>query len=195
VEVRLDGADVGSVDWGEGEDPARTLPLGAPATGTHRLELRGLPPGSSIVRLVTGHARPWPETASGTSASGALRLAVDYDRTDLQRLGWVTARVEARRVGFRGYGMMLAEVGLPPGADVDRLSLEDQLWRSGLCRYEIRPDRVVLYLWPHGGQAKVEVRFRPRLALDAQSAPSQLYDYYNPDERVVLPPTRFKVRP
>ncbi len=195
VQVRLDGADVGSVDWDEGDDPARTVPLGSPAAGTHRLELRGLPPGSSIVRLVTGHARPWPETASGISASGTLRLAVDYDRTDLQRLGSVTARLEARRVGFRGYGMMLAEVGLPPGSDVDRFSLEDQLWRSGLCRYEVRPDRVVLYLWPFGGQAKVDVRFRPRLALDAKSAPSQLYDYYNPDERVRLPPKRFTVRP
>jgi hypothetical protein len=120
---------------------------------------------------------------------------VQYDRTDVRRLEWVTTTVDARRIGFRGYGMMLAEVGLPPGADVDRSSLEDQLWQTGLRRYEIEPDRVVLYLWPSGGRSTFHFRFRPRLALDAVSAPSRLYDYYNPDETLHLPPTRFSVRP
>ncbi|MFZ1085971.1 MAG: hypothetical protein WAN35_13485 [Terracidiphilus sp.] len=31
--------------------------------------------------------------------------------------------LSARRVGLQGYGVMLAEVGLPPGADVDRAAL------------------------------------------------------------------------
>jgi hypothetical protein len=36
----------------------------------------------------------------------------------------VTCGVEAERVGHSGYGMMLAEAGLPPGTEVDRASLE-----------------------------------------------------------------------
>jgi hypothetical protein len=30
--------------------------------------------------------------------------------------------------------------------------------------------------------------------MDAKSAPSTLYDYYNPDAAVIRPPTRFLVR-
>ena len=36
----------------------------------------------------------------------------------------INCTVEAERIAFRGYGMLLAEIGLPPGADVDRASLE-----------------------------------------------------------------------
>jgi hypothetical protein len=32
--------------------------------------------------------------------------------------------VHAERIGFRGCGMLLGEIGLPPGALVDRSSLE-----------------------------------------------------------------------
>lgn len=35
----------------------------------------------------------------------------------------VTCTVQAERIGFKGYGMMLAEIGLPPGADVDRAAI------------------------------------------------------------------------
>jgi hypothetical protein len=46
--------------------------------------------------------------------------------------------------------MMLAEVGLPPGADVDRSSLDSAVADSGrdLQSYEVHPDRVAFYLWP-----------------------------------------------
>ncbi|MCA1619100.1 MAG: hypothetical protein LC795_07270 [Acidobacteria bacterium] len=92
--------------------------------------------------------------------------------------------------------MLLGEVGLPPGADVDRASLERALEESGgaFSRYDVLPDRVVVYLWPHTGAARVRFKFRPRYRLNALTAPSQLYDYYNPEARVVVQPTRFVVR-
>ncbi len=48
--------------------------------------------------------------------------------------------MKAERVGFRGYGMMLAEVGLPPGAEVDRASLEEAMRDSGwgVQSYEVQ---------------------------------------------------------
>jgi hypothetical protein len=92
--------------------------------------------------------------------------------------------------------MLLGEVGLPPGADVDRASLERALRESGgaFSRYDVLPDRVVVYLWPYTGAARVSFKFRPRYRLNALTAPSQLYDYYNPEARVVVRPTRFVVR-
>ena len=107
----------------------------------------------------------------------------------------VTCRVEAERVAFRGYGMLLAEVGLPPGADVDRASLERAMKESGwdLNGYDVLPDRLIVYLWPRAGGTNFTFNFRPRYGLNAQTAPSVLYDYYNPEARTVLAPTRFNV--
>ncbi len=93
--------------------------------------------------------------------------------------------------------MLLAEVGLPPGAEVDRASLERASKEPGafLDRYDVLPDRLVLYVWPHHGKAaSFEFKFTPRYGLRALTAPSQVYDYYNPEARTVVPPTRFVIR-
>jgi hypothetical protein len=104
----------------------------------------------------------------------------------------VTAHVE--RVGFQGYGMMIAEIGLPPGADVDRASLESAVAASDLQlnQYEIPPDKVLIYLWPRAGGLTMHFRFTPRYGIDAFTAPSSVYDHYNPDARFDRPPIRPK---
>jgi uncharacterized protein YfaS (alpha-2-macroglobulin family) len=125
-----------------------------------------------------------------------LRLKVSFDKTELKAGDEVTCRVEAERVGFHGYGMMLAEIGLPPGADVDRATLERAMSESGwdVSQYDVLPDRVIVYLWPRAGGTRFTFKFKLRYGLNAQSAPSLLYDYYNPEARVQVAPLRFRVR-
>ena len=175
------------------------------AAGDNRVEVRraGSVPARAQAQLVTTFYVPWANAqaaASGQSArqngASALRLAVAYDRPSASVNQEVTCRVEAERVGHSGYGMMLAEVGLPPGADVDRASLEHTMKESGwaISSYDVLPDRLVVYLWPAGGGTRFNFKFRPRYGLDALTAPSQLYDYYNPEARTVVAPTRFVVR-
>lgn len=107
-----------------------------------------------------------------------------------------TCHVEAERIGFSGYGMLLAEIGLPPGADVDRASLDSAMKGSdwSISQYDILPDRVILYLWPRAGGTKFDFKFRPRFGLRAQTAAPVVYDYYNPEARAIVTPTRFVVK-
>ena len=90
--------------------------------------------------------------------------------------------------------MLLAEIGLPPGADVDRSSLETALKDWSVMQYDVLPDRIVLYLWPSAGGVDFDIRFRTRFGLAAKTAPSVIYDYYNPESRVVVPPVKFRVK-
>jgi hypothetical protein len=183
--------------------------------GDNRVEVRRAA-GSALAQAqaVTTYYVPWAKAltndvanAPGATAQGgqtsaksgdasSLLLSVSYDRTSAEISQDVTCSVVARRVGHSGYGMMLAEVGLPPGAEVDRESLDRTVKESGwsINSYDILPDRVVLYLWPSGGGTKFGFKFRPRYGLDALTAPSTLYDYYNPEARTVVAPTRFVVR-
>jgi hypothetical protein len=174
--------------------------------GSNRVELRRRAPATPAqAHLVTTFYVPWGTRAespvegtdtSKRSGASALKLSVVYDRTEGGVSQEVTCSVSAERVGHMGYGMLLAEVGLPPGADVDRASLERAMSESGwaLNSYDVLPDRLVVYLWPQGGGARFQFKFRPRYGLNALTAPSQLYDYYNPEARTVVPPTRFVVR-
>jgi hypothetical protein len=102
-----------------------------------------------------------------------------------------TAHIE--RVGFRGYGMLIAEIGLPPGAEVDRASLESAMTASDgqLNHYEVLPDKLLVYLWPNAGGLDLHFKFNLRYAINALTAPSVVYDYYNPDARFDRPPARF----
>jgi hypothetical protein len=130
-----------------------------------------------------GDVRPRPrtcETAKGETreeetASRRLRVAAllrglsvfGYDRPPPRRVNQeVTCSVVGRaRRRTQGYGMMLAEVGLPPGADVDRASLERAMRESGwtLNSYDVLPDRLVLYLWPAGGGTRFQLQVPPAL--------------------------------
>ena len=128
--------------------------------------------------------------------TNGLRLKVDYDKTNAAISDEITCRVEVERVGFKGYGMLIAEIGLPPGADVSRESLEKAVADSGwnLSSYDILSDKIIVYLWAKAGGNKFEFRFKPRYAIEANTAPSEAYDYYNPESNAVLAPIKFNVK-
>jgi hypothetical protein len=77
---------------------------------------------------------------------------------------------------------MLAEVGLPPGADVDRSSLDSAVADSGwnLQSHEVQPDRVVFYLWPRAGGTTFSFSLKARFSMKAQSSESLLYRLLQP---------------
>jgi len=138
---------------------------------------------------------PWSETnstegtARKTGEASTLLLAATFDKKRCERSTKKFPATLSGAVGFSGYGMLLAEIGLPPGADVDRASLESAMKSSGwtISQYDVLPDRVVVYLWPRGGGIDFDFKFRPRFALTAKAAPSVVYDYYN---RMLVPWSR-----
>jgi len=170
--------------------------------GPHHLEIsREAGSTEASVQLLTNYYLPWARTAKDEDfhhedkSSDTLRLRVRYDKESAKTGESIRCNVEAERIGFHGYGMMLAEIGLPPGAEVDRSSIEAAMKGSGwdINRYEVLPDRLIVYLWPHAGGAKFSFTFKPLFGLKALTPPSILYDYYNPEAQAVVEPTEFSV--
>ena len=168
--------------------------------GKHTVEIRGGPSTHASVYLNGTYYLPWTDpsiTASSVRSGDAesLRYSVQFDHVTASPGDSIHCTVHAERVGFRGYGMMLAEVGLPPGADVDRSSLDSAVADSGwdLQSYEVQPDRVVFYVWPRAGGTTFSFSLKARFPMKAQSSESVLYDYYNPQARASVPPARFLI--
>jgi hypothetical protein len=157
---------------------------------------------TASVQTVARYYIPWGQSSAKGSAgirtgdSDALALHVHYDRTTIQHDEVIHCKVHAERIGFHGYGMLLAEIGLPPGSVVDRESLEQEMTGNGweISQYEIRPESIVVYLWPKAGGTDFEFALRPRYGMRALTEPSFLYDYYNPESQVVVPPVRIEVQ-
>lgn len=150
--------------------------------------------------VITGYYVPWTKSA-GTQTENfqsgdtrALKLTVEFDKEQAKIGDPIGCKVGAERIGFAGYGMMMAEIGLPPGAEVDRESLEKAKNDGQVNGYEVQPDRVVFYLWPSAGGTSFQFSFRTRFGINALSAPSILYDYYNPEANAVVTPVKFSIR-
>src|ERR1700752_1307064 len=171
-------------------------------TGTNQVELRRSGGRVASVQLVNSFYVPWSVTTNaseGRKRSGdseSLLLETSFDKQEAHVMDEVTCSVKAERIGFKGYGMMLAEIGLLPGVDVDRESLETAMHGAeyAISQYDILPDRVVFYLWPRAGGSNFKLMFRPRLAMNAKNSSSTVYDYYNPEAKAVIAPSRFVVR-
>ena len=163
---------------------------------------RGAHAAPASAQAVTTYYVPWPASSASTTmvarpgASSGMRLLSKFDRTEANVGDQINCHVEAERIGFRGYGMLLAEIGLPPGAEVDRESLERAIKSSdwAINQYDILPDRVVVYLWPRAGGVNFDFKIRPRFGLKAKTAPSVIYDYYNPEARAVIAPAQFLIK-
>ena len=168
--------------------------------GRHTITVRNRSAAPASVYVNSAYYLSWndPAVAGSTVPSGdaeSLRYGVKFDRTSAAVGDSIRCAVHVERVGYRGYGMVLAEVGLPPGADVDRASLDAAVESAGweVQSYEIQPDRVVFYVWPRGGGSDFSFLLKPRFAMSAASAESILYDYYNPEARASVPPARFVI--
>jgi hypothetical protein len=171
-------------------------------SGNNRIEIRRAGESSpASAQAVATYYLPWAESIATqndnwrANGSSGLRLVTRFDRTEANISDRITCHVEAERIGFSGYGMMLAEIGLPPGADVDRASLDAAMKGSdwSISQYDVLPDRVIVYLWPRGGGTKFDFTFRPRFGLRAKTAASLVYDYYNPEARASVAPINFVV--
>jgi len=169
----------------------------------NRVEVRRSGEGAKAsAQIVETHYEPWQQGAKERReniklrSASALRLTVNYDKLGGKVGDEINCNVTAERIGHHGDGMMPAEIGLPPGADVDRASLEQAAQALGweINHYDILADRVIFYLWPPAGGLKFDFKFRPRYGIKAKTAPSELYDYYNPEARVVVAPVQFNVK-
>jgi len=173
------------------------------SSGKHHIEIQR-PTGSAraSLQVLADYYVPWSQEAVSDDlhqeekVSDALRLSVHFDALSPAVGETVECNVDAERIGFRGYGMLLAEIGLPPGVEVDRSSLERAMKASGwdINQYDVLPDRLIVYLWPHAGGTKFSFSFKPRYGMRALTAPSVLYDYYNPEAHAVVTPMLFTVR-
>jgi hypothetical protein len=206
AEVTVNGRRAASVTLPPSDQLSQPLTVDLSAfltPGRHRIEVkRALGSAAATAQVVASYYVPWAQSSATSTenfrsgAASALRLAVKFDAREAKVGAEVTCRVEAERVGFRGYGMLLAEIGLPPGAEVDRASLERAMQESGedINQYDVLPDRLIVYLWPRAGGTRFAFTFRPRFGIKAQTAPSVLYDYYNPEASLTVAPVKFLVR-
>lgn len=159
---------------------------------SNRIEIKGAGlVGVAGTQLVVSHYEAW---ANDATDHRYFDLKVAYDKTSARIGEDISCSVDMRRKGYSGNGMVLTEIGLPPGADVDRTALESAKAKGDFSRYDILPDKVLIYSWNASGPLSFSFKFKVRYGINAQTAPSLVYDYYNPEAQATVAPLRFSVK-
>ncbi len=126
-----------------------------------------------------------------------LLFDINFDKTNSKINEDISCLVKVGRYSQNSQGMLLAEIGLPPGANVERADLErlKESLGSQFSHYDILPDRLVVYLWPSKNNSlEFSFKFRGRFAINALNTRSILYDYYNPEANIIVAPLRFVIK-
>ncbi len=199
IQIEVNGVNLPSIEIPtEQIDPINVDLQGKLTPSSNTIEVRSSISSPLMAQIVGTHYIDWRDSqSSNTTANSSSELKLDYkcDKPNAAIMDDITCSVDAERIGFKGYGMLLAEIGTPPGADVSRESLETALESDwSLSRYDVLPDRIVLYMWSKAGGTKFNFKFRPRYAINAQTPASIVYDYYNPEAHATVAPLKFDVR-
>ena len=198
IQILLNGEILQNISVSSDQITPIILDLSGKLNAANRLEIKS-PAGSPVMsQIVQTHYIDWRDSEisnRNTNESRQIRLDYKCDKSDAEIMQDVTCSVEAERIGFKGYGMLLAEIGLPPGADVSRESLQAAMDAdSSLSRYDVLPDRIILYMWSRAGGTRFNFKFRPRYGINAQTPASIVYDYYNEEAKATVAPLKFSVK-
>ena len=202
IKVLVNGEPVNEFDVSARDDQPIAINLAEKLTAEHNtIELQQIGGQLPLTMQITApYFLSWASAKSAltqhSATCGKLTLKVGLSQANAPTSTPITCAVDIfRQFSPDAYhhGMYLAEIGLPPGAIVDRESLNRALQQSSgsISQYELQPGRVIFYLnsWNH--QAHFTFSFSLKFPLAAQSMPSRVYDYYNPEEQVTVPPVMF----
>ena len=208
VGAELAEADLAEADLGDGR--RETLAVTEEnATVVQQVRFDDLQPGRAYdlalsvsgkrgvqYQVITEYYVPWSDVAKEPAGERALRIDVTYDRSEITVNDTVGVTAEVELLAEGQAGMVLVDLGVPPGftplsEDLDRL-VED----GTVDRYELTGRQILFYLTdvPQGEVYRLEYRLQARFPLRAQAPASQAYDYYTPQNQDTRPPQRITVK-
>jgi uncharacterized protein YfaS (alpha-2-macroglobulin family) len=146
-----------------------------------------------MYQIVVRHHEPWSKLAP--VAKPTLDLQVKYDRTELTPDDRVWARATLRNMSKDRANMVMLELGIPPGFNVDRSRLDELVAGRRIARYSITPRQIIVYLVgvDAGTSFEMDYWLRPRFTMKAKTPPAVAYEYYTPSNRVTAPPVEMTV--
>lgn len=195
VRVTLDGETSTVVIDPDQSDVMQLVDFGKVAKGRHSLKIELEGKTSMLYQVVARHHMPW-HLVQTTEEEGPIHVAVKYDRTQLKTGDTLKATATLRYTGAATTYMVIVDLGLPPGFEVDATAFESMVEKGAIAKYAATSRNVLLYF---GGMEKdKEVTFsydlRAKYPIKAKTPKTTAYEYYTPENRDVAKPVEIEVR-
>ncbi|NPV48472.1 MAG: hypothetical protein HPY69_16150 [Armatimonadetes bacterium] len=149
--------------------------------------------GSTLYQIVGKHYLPWDKVPG--EGRGALDIKLDYDRTTLAKDDMVTAKVSVRNNLPGQTSMIIVDLGLPPGFELQAEDIANLVENGTLQKFSLTGRQIICYLekLEAGQVVSFTYRLKAKYPLKAQTPKSTVYEYYNPDRRAEATPVSITV--
>ena len=157
-----------------------------------RISLEG--EGGALYQIVSKYYLPWamvmPEPGE------LLSIGVDYDRTQLATDDILTATVMVVNNDPRAAEMVVIDLGVPPGFEVQTDDWAAMVEDGKIDKYTVAARQIIVYLERLESKKPLELsyRLRAKFPMKAAAPASKVYRYYNPEIEATAEPVELEVR-
>jgi hypothetical protein len=165
--------------------------------GANAIEIKFAGKGSALYGISGKYYLPWSGAKGGVEGPGQpLDVDVSYDRTELAVNDLVTCRVKVTNRQSLPANMLIVDLGIPPGFEVQAEDLAELVGSKKIQKFSLTGRQVIVYLdRVQGNQTlKFDYRLKAKFPLKAQTPKSAVYEYYTPKNRSESKPVAMVVK-
>ena len=161
--------------------------------GENLVELVMTGEGSLMYQTVGTYWMPWEDVPE--ELVGPMSIDVSYDRTSLEVDDTVSVNVTLTNNTSGSLMMVLIDLGIPPGFDLQTDDLDALIAAGVFRRYERAGRQLLLYFDEIGPGDPMELSYRliARNPMRGEAPASSAYLYYEPDVRTMARPVEIEV--
>jgi hypothetical protein len=150
------------------------------------LEYEGV--GNLMYQMTSTHFVPWTEVEP--EVTGPLTIDVEYDKTTLSVDDTIHVTVKVTNNDAEASGMVMADLGLPPGFEVDLSELNSLKAQGVVQKIEKTSLNLLVYINSviPGEPLVFGYNLIAQYPLEAAAPKSEAYFYYNKEEKAEAPP-------
>ncbi len=149
--------------------------------------------GSSLYSIVTKYYVPWEKPI--LRPGKFMSIDVKYDKTQLAKDDTVTCSVEVQQNRPGTSGMVVVDLGIPPGFAVEAGDLAELVGSDVIQKFNLTGRQIIVYLetLESGKAVRFSYRLRAKFPIRAQTPRSMAYEYYDPDNKAFAKPVEMQV--
>jgi uncharacterized protein YfaS (alpha-2-macroglobulin family) len=162
--------------------------------GKNTVSIKFTGQGSSLYQIVGKYYLPWAQVKELDAE--ALDIDLQYDRTTLAKDDMVTADVTVTNKLPATTSMIIVDLGIPPGFEVQAEDFENLIEQGTLQKYTLTGRQVICYVEKLTPQQvlRFSYRLRAKYPIRAQTPKSRVYEYYNTDRQAEAKPVAVVVQ-
>jgi len=149
--------------------------------GDNRVQVKFKGSGSALYQIVGRFYLPWQEKPA--EGKEPMSIEVTYDKTELVKDDTLTAKVVIKNNRPARANMVIVDLGVPPGFEVEAGDLAELVGDKTIARFNLTGRQIIVYLEQVDQKKPIEFSYRlkAKFPVKAKTPKSTVYEYYNPD--------------